>query len=177
MAPQQKKNSKKTASPKKIPAKKNALKKTGSKKLSSKTTPNKKMSPQKKKTAPKKPATKKPAPKKVALKKKMELKRRTKVEELERVAKENAHAKKMAILKSSKERAARASRRGLAKEAPAAKEPQRKRARLDGSSDLVNLLTTSAGVFNIFAASGSRPNDAVLDVAMGGASEVKRITK
>ena len=176
MAPQQKKNSKKTASPKKIPAKKTVLKKTGSKKLSSKTTPNKKMSPQKKKTAPKKPATKKPAPKKAALKKKIESKRRTKVGELERAAKENAHAKKMAILKSSEERTARASRRGLAKDAPAAEEPQPKRARLDGSSDLVNLLTTSAGVLDIFAASGSRPlpKEAVLDVAMGGASEVTK---
>ena len=37
------------------------------------------------------------------------------------------------------------------------REPQRKRARLDGSSDLLNLLTTSAPVLDIFAASGSRP--------------------
>merc|ERR1719290_931136 len=80
----------------------------------------------------------------------------------------------MAILKSSEERAARASRRGLAKDAPAAKEPQCKRARMDGPSDLVNLLTTSAGVLDIFDASGSRPlsKEAVLDVPMGGASEV-----
>jgi len=86
------------------------------------------------------------------------------------VAKENAQSKKIATL----ERTARAYRRGLAKDAPAAKEPQRRRARLDGSSDLVNLLTTSAGVFDIFAASGSRPlpKEAVIDVAMGGASEV-----
>ena len=90
------------------------------------------------------------------------------------MAKENAQGKKMAISKSSEERAARVSRRGLAKEAPAAKEPQRKRARLDGSTDLVNLLATSAGVLDIFAASGSRPlpKEAVLDVAMGGGSEV-----
>ena len=166
MAPQQKKNSKKTASPKKIPAKKTALKKAGSKKLSSKTTPNKKiaaskkMSPQKKKTAPKKtvpkkPANKKPAPKKAALKKKIESKRTAKVGQS--VAKENAQGKKMAISKGSEERTARASRRSLAKAAPAAKEPQRKRARLDGSSDLVNLLTTSAPVLDIIAASGSRP--------------------
>ena len=122
------------------------------------------------------PANKKPAPKKAALKKKIESKRRTKVGELERAAKGNAHAKKMAILKSSEERTARASRRGLAKDAPAAKEPQPKRARLDGSSDLVNLLTTSAGVLDIFAASGSRtlPKEAVLDVPMGGASEVTK---
>ena len=176
MAPQQKKNSKKTASPKKIPAKKTALKKAGSKKLSSKTTPNKKivtskkMSPQKKKTAPKKPATKKPAPKKAALKKKIESKRRAKVGE--RVAKENAQSKKIATL----ERTARAYRRGLAKDAPAAKEPQCKRARMDGPSDLVNLLTTPAGVLDIFTASGSRPlpKEAVLDIPMGGASEVTK---
>ena len=82
----------------------------------------------------------------------------------------------MAISKGSEERTARAFRRSLAKEAPAAKEPQRKRARLDGSSDLVNLLTTSAGVLDIFAASGSRtlPKEAVLDVPMGGASEVTK---
>ena len=183
MAPQQKKNSKKTASPKKIPAKKTALKKAGSKKLSSKTTPNKKtmskkispkkMSPQKKKTAPKKTvpkksATKKPAPKKAALKKKVG----------ESVAKENAQSKKMAFLKSSEERTARASRRGLAKDAPAAEEPQPKRARLDGSSDLVNLLTTSAGVLNIFAASGSRPLPKIIHLddvlAMGGEIEVTK---
>merc|ERR1719331_3777770 len=89
------------------------------------------MSPQKKKM----PATKKPAPKKAALKKKIESKRTAKVGKI--VAKENAHGKKMAISKSSEERAARVSRRGLAKEAPAAKEPQRKRARLDVSCDLV----------------------------------------
>ena len=131
----------------------------------------KKMSPQTKKTAPKKTvpkksATKKPAPKKAALKKKVG----------ESVAKENAQSKKMAFLKSSEERTARASRRGLAKDAPAAEEPQPKRARLDGSSDLVNLLTTSAGVLDIFAASGSRtlPKEAVLDVPMGGASEVTK---
>ena len=131
----------------------------------------KKMSPQTKKTAPKKTvpkksATKKPAPKKAALKKKVG----------ESVAKENAQSKKMATLKSSEERTARASRRGLAKDAPAAEEPQPKRARLDGSSDLVNLLTTSAGVLDIFAASGSRtlPKEAVLDVPMGGASEVTK---
>ena len=131
----------------------------------------KKMSPQTKKTAPKKTvpkksATKKPATKKAALKKKVG----------ESVAKENAQSKKMAFLKSSEERTARAPRRGLAKDAPAAKEPQFKRARLDGSSDLVNLLTTSAGVLDIFAASGSRPlpKEAVLNVPMGGASEVTK---
>ena len=126
----------------------------------------KKMSPQTKKTAPKKTVPKKSATKKPALKKKVG----------ESVAKENAQSKKMAFLKSSEERTARASRRGLAKDAPAAKEPQFKRARLDGSSDLVNLLTTSAGVLDIFAASGSRtlPKEAVLDVPMGGASEVTK---
>ena len=59
------------------------------------------------------------------------------------------HVQKMAPQQKKK--------RSLAKKAPAAEEPQRKRARLDGSSDLVNLLTTSAPVLDIFAASGSRP--------------------
>merc|ERR1719237_1119569 len=139
-----------------------------------KATSNKKTMPKKispaKKTSKKMPATKKPAPKKAALKKKVESKKTAKVGKI--VAKENAQGKKMAISKSSEERAARVSRRGLAKEAPAAKEPQRKRARLDVSSDLVNLLTTSAGVLDIFTASGSRPKEAVPDVAMGGGSEV-----
>ena len=71
---------------------------------------------------------------------------------------------------SVKERAARAARRSLAKEAPAAKEPSRKRARLDSSSDLINLLPASAPVLDIFAASGSRPlsMEVVLDVVMRG---------
>merc|ERR1719237_1577031 len=141
-----------------------------------KATSNKKTMPKKispaKKTSKKMPATKKPAPKKAALKKKVESKKTAKVGKI--VAKENAQGKKMAISKSSEERAARVSRRGLAKEAPAAKEPQRKRARLDGSSDLVDLLTTSAGVLDIFAASGRRPlpREAVLAMGGGGASEV-----
>ena len=52
------------------------------------------------------------------------------------------------------------------------REPQRKRARLDRSSDLVDLLTTSAGVLDIFAASGSRPLPMEAVLAMGGGSEV-----
>ena len=49
-------------------------------------------------------------------------------------------------------------RRSLAKEAPAVMEPLPKKARVDDSSlDLVSLLTTSASVLDIFAASGSRP--------------------
>ena len=58
--------------------------------------------------------------------------------------------------KSGEDRAARATRRSLAKEAPDVKEPLSKRARLDSSSDLVNLLSTSAPVRHILAASGSR---------------------
>jgi len=75
----------------------------------------------------------------------------------------------MATSKTAEERAARAARRRLTKEAPAVKEP------LDSSSpDLVDLLTTSAPVLDIWSASGSRPlpKEAVLDVAMGGTSEV-----
>ena len=69
-------------------------------------------------------------------------------------------AKKSALKKSSKDRAARATRRSLAKDeaATANNQPEHKRVRLDDASpDLVNLLTTSAGVLDIFAASGSRP--------------------
>ena len=145
------------------PKKTTPNKKTMSKKMSPKKISSKKMSPKKK------TATKKPAPKKAALKKKIESERTAQVGES--VAKKNGQ--KMAISKSSEERAARASRRRLAKEAPAAKEPQRKRARLDGSSDLVNLLTTSAPVLDIFAASGSRPFPNEAMVAM----EVTCITK
>ena len=49
-----------------------------------------------------------------------------------------------------------------------AAQPQRKKARLDVSSDLDNLLTTPAGVLDISAASGSRPapKEVVFDVAM-----------
>ena len=71
------------------------------------------------------------------------------------------HVKEMSSatkkVESSEERLARAARRRLVKEAPAVKEPLSKRARLDSSScDLSNLLTTSAPVRHIFAASGSR---------------------
>ena len=59
--------------------------------------------------------------------------------------------------KSGEDRAARATRRMLAKEAQDAEQPRLKKARLDASSDLVSLLTTSAGVSHIFAASGSKP--------------------
>ena len=185
--------SKKTASPKKIAVKKTVLKKTaqkntGSKKMSpKKKTMSKKISPKKmspqKKTAPKKTATKKPAPKKTALKKKIESKRTAKIGAS--VAKKNGQGKKMSISKSSEDRAARAARRSLAKEAPSATQPRvrflklgnlatQPRRQRDGSSDLVNLLTTSAGVLDISAASGSRPlpKEAGLDVAMEGSTEV-----
>ena len=71
-------------------------------------------------------------------------------------------AKRSSLKKSSKDRAARAARRSLAKDEAATannQQPERKKARLDDASpdDLVNLLTTSAGVLDIFAASGSRP--------------------
>ena len=126
MAPQQKK----TALPKKIAAKK---------------------------TSPKKIAPKKSSPKKAALKKKIASKRSAKIGESMAKKKDSAKGKKKTMSKSAEERAARAARRSLAKEAPAVKEPLSKRARLDSSScDLSNLLTTSAPVRHIFAASGSR---------------------
>ena len=62
--------------------------------------------------------------------------------------------------KKVEERDARAVTRSLAKEAPAAMEPLPKKARVDASSsDLISLLTTSTSVLDIFAASGSRPNE------------------
>ena len=184
MAPQQKKTaSPKKIAAKKTPLRKTAPKKTGSKttkkmspkmkttlnktaakKITPKKTSPKKIAPKKtnpkktftKKTSPKKTAPKKVALKKAALKKKIATKRSAKVGE--RVAKKDSvKGKKNPISKSSEERAARAARRSLPKEAPAAKEPSRKRARLDSSSDLINLLTASATVLDIFAASGSRP--------------------
>merc|ERR1719234_23701 len=76
------------------------------------------------------------------------------------------------MTKSAEERAARAAKRSLTKEAPAVKEPLSKRARLDSSSnDLINLLTTSAPVSDIFAASGSRhlPREAEVSALGKGA--------
>ena len=161
MAPQKKKEfTKKTASPKKIAAKKTILKKTP-KKMSSK------MISPKKKTVPKNAASKMPAAKKSALKKKIAIKRA--VKDVKSMGKKDARA----ISKSSEERAARAARRSLTKDAPTANQPQRKKARLDdASSDLVDLLETSAGVLDIFAASGSRP---LTKETMGGALEVETI--
>ena len=161
MAPQKKKEfTKKTASPKKIAAKKTILKKTP-KKMSSK------MISPKKKTVPKNAASKMPAAKKAALKKKIAIKRA--VKDVKSMGKKDARA----ISKSSEERAARAARRSLTKDAPTANQPQRKKARLDdASSDLVDLLETSAGVLDIFAASGSRP---LTKETMGGALEVETI--
>ena len=160
MAPQQKK----TVSPKKIAAKKTSMKKTAPKKTATKKMATKKMvtkkiSP-KKKTATKKVAPKKTlpktAPKKAALKKKIKTKRSAKVGE-GLTKKDLAKGKKKMISRTAEERAARAARRSLTKEAPAVKEPLSKRVRLDSpSSDLINLLTTSAPVRDIFAASGSR---------------------
>ena len=60
-------------------------------------------------------------------------------------------AAKKVTSQSAEERTPRATSRSPAKE------PKSKKARLDASSDLVSHLTTSAGVFDIFAASGSRP--------------------
>ena len=164
MAPQKKKEfTKKTASPKKIAAKKTILKKTP-KKMSSK------MISPKKKTVPKNAASKMPAAKKAALKKKIAIKRA--VKDVKSMGKKDARA----ISKSSEERAARAARRSLTKDAPTANQPQRKKARLDDASssesDLVDLLETSAGVLDIFAASGSRP---LTKETMGGALEVETI--
>ena len=162
MAPQKKKEvAKKSGSPKKIAAKKTILKKTP-KKMSSK------MISPKKKTVPKNAASKMPAAKKSALKKKIAIKRA--VKDVKSMGKKDARA----ISKSSEERAARAARRSLTKDAPTANQPQRKKARLDdaSSSDLVDLLETSAGVLDIFAASGSRP---LTKETMGGALEVETI--
>jgi len=103
------------------------LKKTASKKTGSKKTAIKKMSP--KKTTPNKVSSKK----KTAPNKKTSPKK---------TAPKKPAPKKAALKKKI------ATKR-------AAKDP--KRARLDASSDLANLLTTSAGVLDIFAASGSRP--------------------
>ena len=120
--------------------KKAVLKKTASKKTGSKKTAIKKMSP--KKTTPNKVSSKK----KTAPNKKTSPKK---------TAPKKPAPKKAALKKKI------ATKR-------AAKDP--KRARLDASSDLANLLTTSAGVLDIFAASGSRPlpMEVVLDVVMRG---------
>ena len=155
MAPQKKKEvAKKTGSPKKIAAKKTFLKKTANKKAFS----NKKATPMK--ISPKKVSSKMIFPKK-------------KIVSKNTAAKKQA-AKKSTLKKSSEERAARAARRSLAKDAATAdNQPERKKARLgDASSNLLNLLTTSAGVLDIFAASGSRP---LTKETMGGALEVETI--
>ena len=155
----------KKISPKKKPApkKKVALKKITPKKVAPRKTAPKKATPKKtapkrtlpKKTGPKKASPKKSSPKKAALKKKIATKRSAKVGE-SLAKRDSAKGKKKKISKSAEERAARAARRSLAKEAPDVKEPLSKRARLDSSSDLVNLLSTSAPVRHILAASGSR---------------------
>ena len=155
----------KKISPKKKPApkKKVALKKITPKKVAPRKTAPKKATPKKtapkrtlpKKTGPKKASPKKSSPKKAALKKKIATKRSAKVGE-SLAKKDSVKGKKKTISKSAEERAARAARRSLAKEAPDVKEPLSKRARLDSSSDLVNLLSTSAPVRHILAASGSR---------------------
>ena len=107
------------------------------------------MAPQQKKTA---------SPKKIVAKKtSLKTKRSAKV--VESLTKKDCAKgkKKKTISKTVEERAARAAWRSLAKEAPAVQEPLSKRARLDSSScDLINLLTTSAPVSAILAASGSR---------------------
>ena len=144
--------------------------------------PQQKKSASPKKIAAKKTSPKKTAPKKAALKKKIASKRSAKIEE--RMAKKDSFkGKKKTTSKSAEERAARAARRSLAKEAPSASQPRVRFLKLgnlatqrqrDGSSDLVNLLTTSAGVSDISAASGSRQlrKEAVLEVSMRGTSEV-----
>ena len=192
MAPQQK-NSKKTGLEKKTTLKKTLPKKTISKKMATKTAP--------KRTAPKKTAlispTKRVSPTKAPSKKTPSKKTGAKVVSpmrkplkkaalKEKIALKSAKVKlvgKKAISKSGEERAARATRRSLAKEAPSVTQPRVRFLKLgnlatqrqrDGSSDLVNLLTTSAGVSDISAASGSRQlrKEAVLDVSMRGTSEV-----
>ena len=148
MAPQKKKEvAKKTGSPKKIAAKKTFLKKTANKKAFS----NKKATPMK--ISPKKVSSKLFYPKKVSSKR---ISPKKKIVPKNTASKMQA-AKKSSLKKSSEERATRAAKRSMAKDAATANnQPERKKARL-ASSNLLNLLTTSAGVLDIFAASGSRP--------------------
>ena len=125
------------------------------------------MAPQKKKEFTKKTASpkKKIAAKKTILKKTPKKMSSKMISSKKKTVPKNTAskmqaAKKSALKKSSKDRAARATRRSLAKDeaATANNQPERKKARLDdASSNLLNLLTTSAGVLDIFAASGSRP--------------------
>ena len=111
-----------------------------------------------KKTASKKTGSKKTAIKKMSPKKTTSSKKKT-------APNKKTSPKKTAPKKPAPKKAAL--RKKIATKR-AAKDP--KRARLDASSDLANLLTTSAGVLDIFAASGSRPlpMEVVLDVVMRG---------
>ena len=80
-------------------------------------------------------------------------------------AKRETRGFKKAMTKSAVERAERANKRSALKEALSDKEPRAKRARLDllkkvddlPGLDLASLLSTSDGVADIAAASGSRP--------------------
>ena len=149
MAPQNQNNSKKTAMKKKKVQAKNA-------RTSSKKSPNKKTS-SKNETA-KKMVEK--GSKVGALKKKTVSKMAGRSS-----AKRETRGLKKAMSKSGVERAERANKRSALKEALSDKEPRAKKARLDllkkvndlPGLDLASLLTTSDGVADIAAASGSRP--------------------
>ena len=154
MAPQNQNNPKKTAMKKKEVLAKNA-------RTSSKKSPNKKSGP--KKTNSKNATAKKMMKKgsKVgALKKKTVSKMAGRSS-----AKRETRGLKKAMSKSGVERAERANKRSALKEALSDKEPRAKKARLDllkkvndlPGLDLASLLTTSDGVADIAAASGSRP--------------------
>ena len=154
MAPQNQNNPKKTAMKKKEVLAKNA-------RTSSKKSPNKKSGP--KKTNSKNATAKKMMKKgsKVgALKKKTVSKMAGRSS-----AKRETRGLKKAMSKSGVERAERANKRSALKEALSDKEPRAKKARLDllkkvddlPGLDLASLLSTSDGVADIAAASGSRP--------------------
>ena len=154
MAPQNQNNPKKTAMKKKKVQAKNA-------RTSSKKSPNKKSGPRK---ANSKNATAKKMMKKGskvgALKKKTVSKMAGRSS-----AKRETRGLKEAMSKSAVERAERANKRSALKEALSDKEPRAKKARLDllkkvddlPGLDLASLLSTSDGVADIAAASGSRP--------------------
>ena len=154
MAPQNQNNPKKTAMKKKKVQAKNA-------RTSSEKSPNKKPGP--KKTNSKNATAKKMMKKgsKVgALKKKTVSKMAGRSS-----AKRETRGLKKAMSKSAVERAERAYKRSALKEALSDKEPRAKKARLDllkkvddlPGLDLASLLSTSDGVADIAAASGSRP--------------------
>ena len=154
MAPQNQNNPKKTAMKKKKVQAKNS-------RTSSEKSPNKKPGPKKmnSKNATAEKMMKKGS-KVGALKKKTVSKMAGRSS-----AKRETRGLKKAMSKSAVERAERANKRSALKEALSDKEPRAKKARLDllkkvddlPGLDLASLLSTSDGVADIAAASGSRP--------------------